>query len=137
MKMRTIRGDGCVGLVDGVANSVIDSRINERGNPIPTTQPRLEQRQFEEDVTPRSENINDQTPQRETARLRALLFPHPDGTDLYGGADDVHFAHEEERGEAVDLEAQDVGEGGGEGVEPCESFAAGAWGAVWRDASTG
>ena len=104
-KMRSVRGDGCVCLVDGVVDSCIDCRIDERGNPIPAKPPRLEQRQLEEDETPRSENINHQTPQRETARLCALFFPHPDGIDPDGGADGVHFADEEERCEAVDFEA--------------------------------
>lgn len=114
--MCSVRGDGCVGLVDGVADGVVDCRIDQCGNHIPAILPRLKQRQFEKDKTPRSENIKHQAPQRETARLRALFFPHPDGTDPHGVADGVHFAHEEERCEAVDLEAQDVGEGGGEGV---------------------
>ena len=105
METCSVRGDGCVGLVDGVADCVVDCRIDERGNHITAILPLLKQRQFKEDETPRSENINHQTPQRETARLRARFFPHPDGIDPHGGADGVHFAHEEERCEAVDLEA--------------------------------
>ena len=103
--MRSVRGDGCVCLVDGVADGVIERRIDDRGNPIPAKTPRFKKRQLEKDETARNEDINHQTPQRETARLRALFFPQPDGTDAHGGADGVHFAHEEERCEAVDLEA--------------------------------
>ena len=112
MKMRRIRGDGCVGVVDGVADRMIDSRddcfIHRRDepiHPIPAKPPGLKQRQFKKDITSRNEHINHQTSQRETARLRAVFFPHPDGTDLHRCADGVHFADEEEGCEAVDLEA--------------------------------